>query len=46
MMKNACFCIAVGITAAIIDAFIEKETILWMMYIPLFFVGLYKIYKE
>lgn len=45
-MKNARFCIAVGIVAAIIDAFIERGTILWVMYMPLFFVGLYGIQKE
>lgn len=46
MMKNARFCIVVGIATAIIDAFIIRETILWVMYMPLFYVGLYKIQKE
>lgn len=42
-MKNARFCIGVGIAVAIIDAFIEKGTILWVLYMPLFFVGLCRI---
>lgn len=46
MMKNARFCIVVGIATAIIDAFIIRETILWVMYVPLFYVGLYGIIKD
>lgn len=46
MMQSAWKLIYISIALAVADVFIPQTTILWLFYISMFTVGIYKIYKE